>query len=129
MAVKCTQFHYHDWVVRGPVVKGEWGSPLMLQWKVCTCVHVLLLHTMFVLEVRLWSMDVYGVTYTHFVLVMLYTVHHTASHCTPLCTAYFTLYCMSSRASHAMYVHHIWCYYEYHYHREHIHPPSSSIQW
>ena len=47
---------------------------------------------MFVLEVPSCSMDVYSVMYTHFVLVMLYTVHHTASHCTPLCTSHFTLY-------------------------------------
>ena len=80
MAVKCTQFHYHDWVVRDPVVKGVWGSPLMLQWKVCTCVHVLFLHTMFVLEVPSCSMDVYSVMYTHFVLDMLYTVHHIVHH-------------------------------------------------
>ena len=72
--------------------EGSMGGPLMLQWKVCTCVHVLLLHTMFVLEIPSWSMDVYSVTYTHFVLVMLYTVHHMASHCTPLCTSHFTLY-------------------------------------
>ena len=66
----------------------------MLQWKVCTCVHVLLLHTMFVLEVPSCSMDVYSVIQYSIVIQCVHTFCPCyVVHCTPHgITLYSTLY-------------------------------------
>ena len=56
----------------------------------------------FVLEVPSCSMDMYSVMNTKFVLVMLYTVDRTASHCTSHCTPLCTSHCTPLYTSHCM---------------------------
>ena len=59
----------------------------MLQWRVCSCVHVLLLHTMLVLEVPSCPMDMYRV-----MLCILLTTLYATLYITMYITLYMTLY-------------------------------------